>query len=111
MRSRLAILTLGLLLSFVLLACSKKPDQTTQTTDSSTTNPAPAATSPAPAQPAPAPMRAEPKPEPIIVPAGTTITVRLAQSVGSKISQAGQSFSGSVANAIVVGGRTGIPSG
>jgi len=56
-------------------------------------------------------MRAEPKPEPIIVPAGTTITVRLGQAVGSKISQAGQSFSGTAANAIVVGGRTAIPAG
>jgi hypothetical protein len=104
MRSRLAVLTLGLFLSFVL-ACSKKPDQTT---DTSTTNPAPAATAPAPT---PAPMAAEPKPQPIIVPAGTTLTVRLSQAVGSKISQAGQSFSGTVADAVVIGGRTAIPAG
>src|ERR1700687_1687477 len=101
MRSRLAILTLGLFLSFVVLACSKKPDQTT---DTSTANPAPAATAPAqtpPVQPPPPPMRAAPKPEPIIVPAGTTLTVRLAQAVGSKISQTGETFSGTVASAIV----------
>ncbi len=104
MRSRLAVLTLGLFLSFVL-ACSKKPDQTT---DTSTANPAPAATAPAPT---PAPMAAEPKPQPIIVPAGTTLTVRLSQAVGSKISQAGQSFSGTVADAVVIGGRTAIPAG
>ena len=108
MRSRLTVLALGLYLLFVLLACSKKPDQTT---DNSTANPAPAATAPAPTQPPPAPMRAEPKPEPIIVPAGTTITVRLGQAVGSKISQAGQTFSGAVANAIVIGSRTAIPAG
>lgn len=111
MRSRLTVLTLGLLLSLVVLGCSKKPDQTT---DSSTANPAPATTPPAqtqPAQPPPPPMQAAPKPEPIIVPAGTTITVRLAQAVGSKISQAGQSFSGTAANAIVIGGRTAIPAG
>ena len=112
MRSRLTVLALGLYLLFVLLACSKKPDQTT---DTSTANPAPATTPPAETQPAqpppPPPMQAAPKPEPIIVPAGTTITVRLAQAVGSKISQPGQTFSGTVANATVIGGRTAIPAG
>ena len=107
MRSRVSALALGLYLSFILLACSKKPDQTT---DTSGTNPAPAATAPAQTQPA-APMAAEPKPEPIIVPAGTTLTVRLSQAVGSKISQAGQSFSGTVAHAVVIGGKTAIPAG
>ena len=110
MRSRSAALTLGVFLTFVLFACSKKPDQTT---DTSTANPAPAATAPAPAQPAPAPapVPEQPKPEPIIVPAGTTLTVRLGQAVGSKISQAGQSFSGTVASAVVIDGRTAIPAG
>jgi hypothetical protein len=115
MRSRLAVLTLGLYLSFVLLACSKKPDQST---DTSTTQPpaagAPAETQPAPAQPMQAQPQAEPmkaKAEPIIIPAGTTLTVRLSQAVGSKISQTGQSFSGTVANSIVIGGKTAIPAG
>jgi hypothetical protein len=108
MRSRVSALALGLYLSFILLACSKKPDQTT---DTSTTNPAPAATAPAQTQPPPAPMAAEPKPEPIIVPAGTTLTVRLSQPVGSKISQPGQSFSGTVAHPVAIGGKTAIPAG
>jgi hypothetical protein len=113
MRSRLVVLTLGLYLSFVLLACSKKPDQPT---DTSTSNPAPAATAPAETQPTPAPpppppeTRVEPR-RPIVVPAGTTITVRLSQAVGSKISQAGQTFSGTVANSIRVGGKAAIPAG
>jgi hypothetical protein len=113
MRSRLAVLALGLYLSFALLACSKKPDQTTdaaQTPDAS----APAQTQPAQAQPMPAEPKAEPKrvkAEPIIVPAGTALTVRLGQAVGSKISQAGQSFSGTVASSIVIGGKTAIPAG
>jgi len=109
MKSRFAALTLGLVLSFVLLACSKKPDQTT---DTSTANPAPAAAPPAETQPTPPPpVQAKPKPEPIIVPAGTTLTVRLTQAVGSKISQPGQSFSGTVADAVVIGSRTAIPAG
>jgi hypothetical protein len=105
MRSRLALLTLGLYLSFFFLACSKKPDQTTDATT-------PAATTPVETQPAPA----EPKPrvkkeEPIIVPAGTVLTVRLAQAVGSKISQAGQTFTASLSNPIQVGGKTVIAAG
>jgi hypothetical protein len=114
MRSRLAVLTLGLYLSFVLLACSKKPDQPT---DTSTTNPGPATTAPAETQPTPAPPPAPPPApkveprRPIVVPAGTTVTVRLSQAVGSKISQAGQTFSGSVANSIHVGGKAAIPAG
>ena len=51
------------------------------------------------------------KAEPIIVPAGTALTVRLSQAVGSKISTAGQSFSGTLANAIVIDGKTAIPAG
>src|ERR1022692_3424790 len=61
-----------------------------------------------------APPKAEPKKvkaEPIIVPAGTALTVRLSQAVGSKISTAGQSFSGTLANAIVIDGKTAIPAG
>ena len=37
--------------------------------------------------------------------------MRLGQAVGSKISQAGQSFSGTLANAIVIDGKTAIPAG
>jgi len=102
MRSRLTLLTLGLYLTFVLLGCSKTPDQSTVT---STTTPAPVATAPAQAEP----KRA--KAEPIIIPSGTALTVRLGQAVGSKISQAGQSFSGTLANSIVIDGKTAIPAG
>jgi len=111
MRSgRATLLFLGLFLSLILLACSKKTDQSA---DNSATNPQstsaqPAQTQPTPAQPAPA---APAPPPPIVVPSGTALTVRLAQSVGSKISQAGESFSGSVADAVVVGGSTAIPAG
>jgi hypothetical protein len=47
----------------------------------------------------------------IVVPAGTVLTVRLGQSVGSKISQPGQAFSATVARAVVVGTETAIPDG
>jgi hypothetical protein len=111
MRSRLAVLALGLYLSFAFLACSKKPDQSTDTTQPPDAN-APAQTQPAQAQPTqPEPKRERVRAEPIIVPAGTALTVRLGEAVGSKISQAGQSFTGTLASAIVVGGKTAIPAG
>jgi hypothetical protein len=113
MRSRFAVLTLGLCLLIPSLACSKKPDQSTDTTQPPDAN-APTQTQPAQAQPMQAPPKAEPrrvKAEPIIVPAGTALTVRLGEAVGSKISQAGQSFSGTLANSIVIGGKTAIPAG
>src|SRR5579863_5964319 len=108
MRSRLAVLALGLYLSFVLLACSKKPDQSTDTTTPAT---------PAETQPAPAPPQEQPKPvrvkkeEPVVIPAGTTLTVTLGQAVGSKISQSGQTFTASLANPVQINGKTVIPSG
>jgi hypothetical protein len=111
MRSRLAVLTLGLYLSCAFLACSKKPDQSTDTTQPPDSS---AQTQPAQAPPMQAQPKAEPKrvkAEPIIVPAGTALTVRLGQAVGSKISQAGQSFSGTLANSVVIDGKTAIPAG
>jgi hypothetical protein len=119
MRSRFAVLALGLYLSLVLLACSKKTDQSTDNTAQPPDASPPAETQPAQAQPTQAQPRrsqpkAEPKPvkaEPIVIPSGTTLTVRLGEAVGSKISQAGQSFSATLANAIVIGGKTAIPAG
>jgi hypothetical protein len=49
--------------------------------------------------------------KPITVPAGTVITVRLGESLGSGTSQAGQSFSASVAEPVEVEGKTVIPAG
>jgi hypothetical protein len=52
-----------------------------------------------------------PAPVTITVPAGKVVTVRLADAVGSKISQQGQSFGGSLAKAVEVGGQLAIPAG
>jgi hypothetical protein len=97
MRSRLVALTLSLYLTFLLLGCSKPP-----------------ANAPESAEPNAAAPKAQTKAEPIkpvIVPAGAMITVRLGESVGSKISQPGQSFSATVASPVEVEGKTVIPSG
>jgi hypothetical protein len=47
----------------------------------------------------------------LTVPSGKVITVRLADPVGSKISQAGQSFGGTLAKPVDVGGEVAIPAG
>jgi len=111
MRSRLAVLTLGLYLVLVLLACNKKPDQSTDASNTTPATTAPAETQPTQAEPKAEPRRERAKAEPIIIPAGTALTVRLGQAVGSKISQAGQSFPGTLANSVVIDGKTAIPAG
>ena len=58
----------------------------------------------------PAPVQ-KPKPQPIVVPAGTALTVRVSQALGSKTSQTGQTFLATLAQPLSVGGRTAIPAG
>jgi hypothetical protein len=50
-------------------------------------------------------------PASVVIPAGTSLRVRLDQDLGSKISQPGDSFEATVANDVEVGGRTVIPRG
>ena len=61
--------------------------------------------------PPPAPPVEKPKPQPIIVPAGTALTVRLGQALSSKTSQPGQTFLATLAQPVSVEGRTAIPAG
>jgi hypothetical protein len=51
------------------------------------------------------------EPTTVTIPSGKVLTVRLADAVGSKLSQPGQSFGGSLAKAVVVDGETVIPAG
>jgi len=108
MRSRLSLFTLILYLWFGLAACNKPANQPSDT-GATDNNAAPSAQK---ASPTRTRQEAEkPKPAPIVVPAGTTLTVSLGQSVGSKISQPGQSFSATLSDAVQVGGVTAIPAG
>ena len=122
MRTRLAALTLGLYLSFVVLGCNSKPaDSTASNSSDSSASPA---SSPSGGAAAPAGsggsgsamsgMKSEPRrkePKAMVVPAGTVLTVRLGQSVGSKISTAGQTFTATLASPVAVEGKTAIPAG
>ena len=58
-----------------------------------------------------APVAAAPKPQPIVVPAGTGLTVTVDQALSSKTSQAGQSFSATLARTVTVDGKAAIPKG
>lgn len=66
---------------------------------------------PAPAVAQAAPEPPPPPPEPIVVPAGTTLTIRTSQPIGSKTSQIGAVFNGSTMSPIRVGGEVVIPAG
>jgi hypothetical protein len=66
-----------------------------------------AAPTPEPAAPAPE----KPKPQPIVVPAGATFTVKVGQALSSKTSEAGQTFTATLAQPVTVSGKTAIPSG
>lgn len=101
MRVRVGTWMLSLSLLFAL-GCNK-PSQSnnSQNPDNSQAN----NSAPANSQPA------EPVHTTITVPAGKVLTVRLADEVGSKISQPGQTFGGSLARAVEVEGQVVIPAG
>ena len=69
----------------------------------------PAAASAAPTS-ASAPVE-KPKPQPVVIPAGTVLTVRIVDSLSSKSSQPGQTFSATLAQPVSVGGKTALPAG
>jgi len=50
-------------------------------------------------------------PQPTVVPAGTTLTVRLGETISAKTATAGQAFHGTLARAVSVDGQEVIPSG
>ena len=73
--------------------------------------PAASAAAPAPAvAAAPPPPPPPPPPKPIVVPAGTVLTIKIDQALGSKTSQTGGTFTGSMANPISIDGKVAIPS-
>jgi len=57
------------------------------------------------------PVVETPKPQPIVVPAGTVLTIKTGQALSSKSSQAGQSFLATLAQPVSVEGRSALPEG
>lgn len=117
MRFQTSALTLCLLLAFSA-ACNKpssnsqQNNNAAQPADNNAAQPAPdngsQSANNAAAQQPPAQARA---PEIVTVPAGKVLTITLADAVGSKISQAGQSFGGTLAKPVEVRGEVVIPAG
>lgn len=135
MRSRMSALVLSLILVAGFAACNKKDQSQNQpatTSDNSmaqssqpsgnqpggsmsqSQQSAPSAQqqqqmakAPAPA-PAPAPP---PPPPPLVVPAGTSLIVRMGNTINTKTANAGDSFTGTLAQPVAVKGEVAIPSG
>ncbi len=114
MRDRGMAIILAVFFLLGLPGCSSKPtgapaSNNTASSSDSSSSPAPSAT-PA-ANPDASAAAPAPAPEPVVIPAGTAITVRLGEAVGSKISQSGQAFRASVAHAVTLAGTIAIPAG
>lgn len=112
MKSHLILLALTLCLAFAV-GCSSKQS----TSDNSSTNPTDAQ-NPTDNSTAAAGKEAkerkevkEARREPVVIPAGTSITVSLGSAIGSKLSQGGQTFTGSLAQGVSVGNTIAIPKG
>ena len=108
MRSRYLLLTLSLYLALALFGCSRKPSTDTS---SDASNPNAQSTSGNSGAPPAETQQAPREREPLVVPARTTITVRLGSAVGSKLSQTGETFTGTVARDVRVGDVVAIPRG
>jgi len=106
MRSRLILLTLSIYFVFALLGCNKPP-----ASDSGSSTDANATGASASSDENQQREHAEAKREPVVVPAGTSITVSLGSAIGSKLSQTGQTFAGSVAKDVLVHQAVAIPQG
>ncbi len=107
-RASLVLFVISLLLTFS--ACSKP--NTEQASNTADNNPASANDTNAPSGGgAKGAQKKSAARQAVVVPAGTTITVRLGEAVGSKISSPGQSFSATVATPVTVEGNTVIPDG
>ena len=109
MRSRLILFNLCFYLAFAALGCTSKPPADNSTTDTGTSSD----TTGKGGSDTKGNKESRPaaKKEPINVPAGTTVTVSLGSALGSKLSQAGQTFNGSVAKDVMVGSAVAIPQG
>jgi hypothetical protein len=126
MRSRFAISILLLLTLILLVGCSKSQPPATNTTENSATpsQPPGATANQSPSAMQPEALAAKPSagaerirekpaatPKTVTIPAGTVLTVRLAQALGSKISQPGQNFSATLARSIEIDGEVVVPAG
>ena len=114
MRSRLALLCLCVCFAFAMVACNKPPSDSTAQNASTDAQTSASGDEKAATNEAHEHRHAEHKEvkrEPVVVPAGSAITVSLGSALGSKTSKVGDTFTGSVAKDVVVGSIVAIPQG
>jgi hypothetical protein len=113
MHSRLLLLSLSLYLALSLSGCTKPSTDTA--TETGTGTDAQSSTDKSGKESGKESKERkeakEAKRAPLIVPAGTAVTVSLGSALGSKLSQAGQTFTGTVAKDVTVGNDVVIPKG
>jgi hypothetical protein len=131
MRTRAVLLTLSLYLVFAAVGCTSKPPANSDADNSSNASSSDTSADASNAGSKPAKKSSkqprerkeaskeikevkevkEVKREPLVVPAGTAVTVSLGSALGSKSSKAGEAFSGSVSKDVLVGNAVAIPQG
>src|SRR3984893_4178205 len=110
MNRRFATASLSALcLLFALAGCQKSADQ--QQADATDPNSSSSSPESGASSSKPAVKEAPPRPKPIVVPAGTVVSVVLDETVGSKGSRPGQTFTATVRQPVEVDGRVAIPKG
>lgn len=133
MRSRMSAFALTVVLALSFASCTKKDAQTQPaTTDNMAQNSQPAANN-APSQTAPMQQQQQqgqqqqmappppqqqqmaptppPPPPPLVVPAGTSLVVRMGNTIDTKTANTGDSFTGTLAQSVAVNGVVAIPAG
>jgi hypothetical protein len=117
MRSRIAVLILALAVFAFFSGCTPKQQDQAQSTMSNAADAAKegadkaAGAAKETVKKAGEAMKEAAAPAPTVVPAGTTITIRLGQTLSSKTSQAGEAFQGTVTTPVTVDGKEAIPAG
>ncbi len=102
------VFVIGVLLS--IFGCGKNSTSPSSESNNSANSSATSGTSNAPARPTPPPPPPTPPP-PIVVPAGTVLTVTLDQTINTKIANNGDSFAASLAEPVTVDATTVVPAG
>lgn len=111
MRSRLILFSLSLYLALSVLGCTSKPAADSNSDNTNTGDTATTEKSGKESRDHKKEAREEKKKAPVVVPAGTSVVVSLGSAIGSKLSQPGQTFNGSVAKDILVNNEVVIPKG
>lgn len=112
MRARIFLFVLCVSITLTVTGCNKPPaDNSTDTAANDTSTSAKTDKDNKEAREKREHERKEAKREPLVVPSGTEITISLGSAIGSKLSQPGQTFTGSVARDVMAGNTIAIPQG